>query len=405
MRLADMRPGAERRFPAIIPQEWRAPCAEPGPEWRRFSGSNQRCAPYSQPFRLFSRTSRPEGRFWTFLGPRSASFWARGSGKQPYFVPFAPALPLTVFRGPLPLSHHFGETVTSLVITDVVRSPTTAGFRAASGAHVFGFPHPIPNRTTPSDCSFPVIGNRHFWSHFLRILAMPVCMFATARSLGLALLAMALAVPTTVAAPISVSALSNNFGSVASGNLTVSGSNWFASGFTTGTSTSYLNLTGVNLSLAVSGTASSAVPVVSIFSGSSNPTTAVATLNGPTITNSAPAQTFTFSPSSVPLTLSANTNYWVVLSAAAGQFGWYFANGTPAEQNGSGFSFVNGQSSTNAGSSWSQELLPSLGATSIQVQAVPEPSTIMLAGIGVAGAIVVDHSRRRRFRRSGQHAS
>jgi hypothetical protein len=53
---------------------------------------------------------------------------------------------------------------------------------------------------------------------------MPVRMFATARSLGLALVAMALAAPTTVAAPISVSALSNNFSTVSTGNSTVSGS-------------------------------------------------------------------------------------------------------------------------------------------------------------------------------------
>ena len=81
-------------------------------------------------------------------------------------MPFAPALSLTDFRGPLPLSHHFGETVTSLVITDMVRSPTTAGFRAASGSHVFGFIHPLPHRTTPSEFPIPVIGNRHFWPHF-----------------------------------------------------------------------------------------------------------------------------------------------------------------------------------------------------------------------------------------------
>jgi hypothetical protein len=226
-----------------------------------------------------------------------------------------------------------------------------------------------------------------------------------ARSLGLALVAIALSAPTTHATPIPVSALSNNFSTVSDGNSTISGSTWFASGFTTGSSTSYLNLSGINLSLAVSGTASSAVPVVRIFSGSSNPTTLLQTLTGPTITNSFPAQTFTFAPSSVPLTLSANTNYWVVLSAAAGdQYGWYVANGTPIEQNGFGFSFVNGQLTTTGGSSWSQDFFASLGATSIQVvQPVPEPSTIMLAGIGVAGAIAIDHSRRRRFPRSGQH--
>jgi hypothetical protein len=236
---------------------------------------------------------------------------------------------------------------------------------------------------------------------------MPVRMFATARSLGLALVAMALAAPTTVAAPISVSALSNNFSTVSTGNSTVSGSTWFASGFTTGTGTSYLDLTGVNLSLALSGTSTSAVPVVRIFSGSVNPSAVVATLSGPTITNSFPAQTFTFTPPSVPLTLSANTNYWVVLSAAAGdQFGWYTADDSPSAQNGSGFSFVSGVRSLNGGTSWSTNVLASVGAVSVQViQPVPEPSTIMLAGIGVAGAIVVDQSRRRRFRRGSQHAS
>jgi hypothetical protein len=149
------------------------------------------------------------------------------------------------------------------------------------------------------------------------------------------------------------------------------------------------------------------VPVVRIFSGSVNPSAVVATLSGPTITNSFPAQTFTFTPPSVPLTLAANTNYWVVLSAAAGnQFGWYTADDSPSAQNGSGFSFVSGVRSLNGGTSWSTNVLASVGAVSVQViQPVPEPSTIMLAGIGVAGAIVVDQSRRRRFRRGSQHAS
>jgi hypothetical protein len=227
--------------------------------------------------------------------------------------------------------------------------------------------------------------------------------FLNLGALGLALVATAVSVPAG-AAPIS--ALSNDFNTVSSGNSSVSGSTWFTSGFSTGTNTDYLSLTGVKLSIANSGTSATASPVVRLFSGVSNPTTQIAVLTGTTISNAGP-QTYTFSPSSVPLALTASTNYWVVLSAAAGeQFSWYVADDSPVEQNTSGYAFLAGKRSLNGGTSWSNNALAATGAISVEVvQPVPEPSTIVLAGIGVAGAVVVDRSRRRRRRGSAADAA
>lgn len=214
---------------------------------------------------------------------------------------------------------------------------------------------------------------------------------------------MCMAATAAQAAPVSITAFSNPFNQVLTGNSTVSGSNWFTTGFTTGTSPDFLSLTSVKLSLATSGTATTADPIVRLFSGVSNPTTEIATLTGSSLSSALPS-TATFLPPSSPLALSPSTNYWVVLSAAGSDaYGWYATDEVPGEQNGSGFTFVAGRRSTNAGTSWANNPLAQVGAVAIEVVAVPEPPTIMLAGLGVAGAVVADRSRR--LRRARKTAS
>lgn len=221
--------------------------------------------------------------------------------------------------------------------------------------------------------------------------------FTRLRCLAAAVAALFLAAASAEAG--SVTALSNPFNQVATTTSQISGSTWFATGFTTGTSTDFLSLTGVKLSVATSGTVTTSNPVIKLFTGVSNPTTELATLSGSLITSASPV-TATYAPTSSPLALLPNTSYWVVLSAEAGdQYSWYTTDETPVEQNGSGFSFISARRSLNAGSAWSNSVTAAAGAVSIEVAPVPEPSTIMLAGIGVAGALVIDRSRRQRSRR------
>ncbi|MEI8228040.1 MAG: PEP-CTERM sorting domain-containing protein, partial [Planctomycetota bacterium] len=94
--------------------------------------------------------------------------------------------------------------------------------------------------------------------------------------------------------------------------------------------------------------------------------------------------------------LLPSTNYWVVLSAPASEaFGWYVSNAFPTQQNASGYAFTAGKSSSNSGGSWSDNPFAGFGAVSIT--AVPEPSSIVLAGLGV---LAVGYQLRRRMKRA-----
>lgn len=213
-------------------------------------------------------------------------------------------------------------------------------------------------------------------------------------ALSLAISALALSATSARAGVV----LSNDFEDPAGFTLNISNTNSFATGFTTGANASFLDLTGVKLSLKTSSTSSA--PVISIFSNTVTgvgdvPGTLLATLTGPTITNTLAAQDFLFTGN---LSLSPNTNYWVVLSASdpTSRYQWEFANSAPAEQNSSGYAAIAGRRKINAGA-WTNNTTASLGM--VEIQAVPEPSTLILAGIGMAGAVAVDSKRRQRRRR------
>jgi hypothetical protein len=214
-------------------------------------------------------------------------------------------------------------------------------------------------------------------------------------ALSLAISALALSATSARAGVV----LSNDFEDPAGFTLNITNTNSFATGFTTGANASFLDLTGVRLSLKTSSTSSA--PVISIFSNTVTgvgdvPGTLLATLTGPgPITNTLGAQDFLFTGN---LSLSPNTNYWVVLSASdpTSRYQWEFANTTPAEQNSSGYAFIAGRRKINA-AAWTDNATASLGM--VEIQAVPEPSTLILAGIGMAGAVAVDSKRRQRRRR------
>ena len=213
-------------------------------------------------------------------------------------------------------------------------------------------------------------------------------------AVGFALVALLVAISTAKAGTV----FSSDFNDPAGFTLNMtSGSNIYATGFTTGTDSSFLDLTSVKLSLkSVSPTAN---PIVRLFSstllsGTSIPDAPLATLTGPTINNTLSSQTFTFTGS---YQMSPSTNYWVVLSAAGSDsFQWETASNPPAVANASGYAAIGGRRQANTFASWTANGPASTGM--VEVQAIPEPSTIMLAGIGVAGAVAVDCTRRRKRR-------
>ena len=76
--------------------------------------------------------------------------------------------------------------------------------------------------------------------------------------------------------------------------------------------------------------------------------------------------------------LTAGSSYWIIPQT---DVSWYTASPVPAGQNSSGYTFT--QTQENDGTGW-----VSAGSNrySVSVQAVPEPSTYALAGIGMAAA-------------------
>lgn len=213
---------------------------------------------------------------------------------------------------------------------------------------------------------------------------------------GLALAALLIAISTAKAGTVFSSDFTDPAGFTQ--NIT-SGSNTYASGFTTGTASNFLDLTAVKLSLKSS--SSTANPIVRLFSstilsGTSIPNTALATLSGPTINNTLSSQTFTFTGW---YQMSPSTNYWIVISAAGSDsFQWETAGSPPTVANASGYSAIGGRRQANLSSNWTANTSASIGM--VEVQAIPEPSTIMLAGLGIVGVAVANRTRRLRRARA-----
>lgn len=162
-----------------------------------------------------------------------------------------------------------------------------------------------------------------------------------------------------------------------------------AQGFTTGSSTDYLTLKAVTLGLFSNDTP--AGRTVSIFSDAGGVPGSVLYTSASQEVTSTGKYTFTFSN---PV-LSANTNYWIVPSGPAS---WYLNSpfSSPQGQNSSGWTYLGTkQVLTATPTNWVDADLPNY---SVSVQAVPEPSTWALAGIGVAGAALLRWRRRRAAR-------
>lgn len=99
---------------------------------------------------------------------------------------------------------------------------------------------------------------------------------------------------------------------------------------------------------------------------------------------------FTFTPAG-SLTLAANTRYWLLLDASAGDFLWRASNPAVSPV-GSGAAFDFGRFSTTNGATYTNSTF--LNSFQINGTVVPEPSSALLFGLGTIGLAV----RRRRIR-------
>jgi len=158
-------------------------------------------------------------------------------------------------------------------------------------------------------------------------------------------------------------------------------------GFSTGASP-WLTIESITLGLFVSD-ASPANRTVSIRSNNAGvPGSSLFTSQAVSV-GSTGAYTFPFSSA----TLSAGTSYWVVPEGPAS---WYAASGSlfslPTAQNGSGYAPIDALVLSATSSIWESSQIKSY---SISINAVPEPSGMMLSGIGIAAALVFIQRRRR----------
>lgn len=155
------------------------------------------------------------------------------------------------------------------------------------------------------------------------------------------------------------------------------------------------DLVDVTLSMLLSaGTGNATLQIYSDSSGS--PNASIATLTSPGSYSGTLSNT-TFTASGV--TLAPNSAYWVVLKGPDSNtiFEWSFTD----DNTGSGVGFTtNWAYSDNLGSSWNPSST-SPYQMRVSVQPVPEPSSVILAGLGLAAAVFAS---RRKARSAGRTA-
>lgn len=172
--------------------------------------------------------------------------------------------------------------------------------------------------------------------------------------------------------------------------------NWLAQGFNTGTS-SLLSVETITLGLF--GTNEGTLPVtVSIFSSSTgSPNAAIFTSS---VTNVGVKNKYTFTFTGADL--AASTEYFVVPNGGD----WFFNTGSPAapvEQNASGYSFTSTKESFDTSGTPAGPWTASESSRySVSIESVPEPSTLVLAGVGLTAAVMIGGVRRRKQLRHGQ---
>ena len=208
------------------------------------------------------------------------------------------------------------------------------------------------------------------------------------RRAALVLAALALWATRPPSAAADTVVLSDNItGVVSGGTEAATGSNWLASSFGTGDATSQLDSITLLLQNPVAGSA-----VLDLYTdGGQQPGTLVGTLTAPS-SYLGPLVETTFTSSGI--TLAADSTYWVVLSAASGEFDWSWAS----SDSGTGVGFTDTWSqSLDGGSTWFTFVGPDSYPLQMIVtaSAVPEPGSLVLLGLGV-GLVLRPLCRRRR---------
>lgn len=178
---------------------------------------------------------------------------------------------------------------------------------------------------------------------------------------------------------------------------------WFAQGFTTGSYAQWNRVQAIDLGLNKTPGAVTSASVQLYTSSSGAPGSLVDTFSLVSGSVSSLA-TYRFVASTGTVLLSDSTPYWVVVSdTAAGSgsnFAWAITDSaaTPTGSVNYGpYTWNASLSSNNGGSTWLAGT-PLTNGLTLQVVAVPEPSTIYLAAFGLVSAEVVRRARRRKTR-------
>ena len=166
-----------------------------------------------------------------------------------------------------------------------------------------------------------------------------------------------------------------------------------AQAFNTGAAT-FGTLKLNSVTLAVFGQSTNKVSTLQIYSGNTEPTTLLGTSDPINVLADSVPGSYTYSFSADPqdgVQLAANTQYWVVLETS----GVYWADsGTPATGlNGSTYAY-GATSRKNNSNAWVST--PDRSGLGISINAVPEPSTYVMAGIGAGLAGLAQLRRRKR---------
>jgi hypothetical protein len=187
----------------------------------------------------------------------------------------------------------------------------------------------------------------------------------------------------------------SNLPNTVTGGSTVSDIGWKAMLFTTGSSPTQLASVVVGLNPPTGATPPVTPQVkVSLFSVSSGAPAAELTTTGLVSVNMQATQgLYTFFDAS-PFSLAANTSYALVLASDASEIKWgRNQNMTPTAS--SGFQYDTFLVSADSGGTWSaiSGTSPIAMDNAVEIDVVPEPSTMLLLAIGAVGGLGISMLR------------